>query len=160
MVIHKRKKNIRQRAGTTHGFGSMKKNRGAGHRGGRGNAGTGKRGDAKKPSIWKNDKYFGKNGFHSLRTPLKAISVRMIDDNADSWVKKGLITEKGGIYTIDLKKLGYDKLLGTGQVTKKLNITLSSITSKAEEKVTALGGSITVIAVKTPKTAEVTEKSK
>ena len=42
MVVNKRKKNLRQRAGTTHGYGSMKKNRGAGNREGRGNAGAGK----------------------------------------------------------------------------------------------------------------------
>ena len=60
MVAKKRKKNTRQRAGTTHGWGSMKKHRGKGNKGGAGMAGTGKRGDAKKPAIWKNKKYFGK----------------------------------------------------------------------------------------------------
>ena len=63
MVVNKRKKSTRQRAGTTHGYGSMKKHRGAGHRGGRGASGTGKRADSKKPSIWKQTDYFGKHGF-------------------------------------------------------------------------------------------------
>ena len=55
MTINKRKKNTRQSAGTTHGCGSMKKRRGAGNRGGRGNAGSGKRGDAKKQRYQKKD---------------------------------------------------------------------------------------------------------
>jgi len=63
----KRKKVTKQRGSKTHGWGAMKKHRGAGNRGGRGMAGTGKRGDAKKPSIQKNKKYFGKYGFKSLK---------------------------------------------------------------------------------------------
>ena len=54
MSVNKRKKNTRMRAKTTHGYGSMKKNRGAGNRGGRGMAGSGKRADQIKPTILKN----------------------------------------------------------------------------------------------------------
>ena len=38
-----RKKNTRQRGSHTHGWGAKKKHRGAGNRGGRGNAGSGPR---------------------------------------------------------------------------------------------------------------------
>ena len=48
MVINKSKKKLKYRGSKTHGCGSMKKRRGAGHRGGRGAAGSGKRGDTKK----------------------------------------------------------------------------------------------------------------
>ena len=69
MVVNKRKKNTRMRGNTTHGWGSMKKRRGAGNRGGRGNAGTGKRADQKKPTILKlyGNSYFGKHGFKNQR---------------------------------------------------------------------------------------------
>ena len=63
MVVNKRKKNSRQRGSTTHGFGSKKKHRGHGSRGGSGLAGTGKRADAKKPSFWHDTEYFGGHGF-------------------------------------------------------------------------------------------------
>ena len=59
MVVNKRKKVTRYRAHTTHGGGHRKKRRGAGNRGGKGNAGTGKRGKAKKPSY----EPLGKKGF-------------------------------------------------------------------------------------------------
>ena len=62
MVVRKRKKNSRQHGSTTHGWGAMKKHRGAGNRGGRGLAGTGKRADQMKPLHWK-ERYFGKLGF-------------------------------------------------------------------------------------------------
>ena len=75
MVINKSKKKLKYRGSKTHGCGSMKKRRGAGHRGGRGAAGSGKRGDAKKPSIW-GGTYFGKHGFHSrFKKPNTIISV-------------------------------------------------------------------------------------
>src|SRR3989338_1771827 len=43
MVVYKRKKVTKYRGSVTHGGGSRKKRRGAGSRGGRGNAGSGKR---------------------------------------------------------------------------------------------------------------------
>ena len=50
----------------------MKKHRGAGNKGGRGNAGTGKRSDCKKPSVWGIEHFYGKHGF----TPVSPSSVR------------------------------------------------------------------------------------
>ena len=149
MTNHKRKKNSRQRAGTTHGWGSMKKHRGAGHRGGRGRAGTGKRGDAKKPSIWKNRKYFGKLGFTSLSKKQVTINLKQIDDNAVNWAKRGLISSASDVYEVNLSKLGYDKLLGTGKVTKKLNIMVDSASPRAIDKVGQAGGNVAT-AQKTP----------
>ena len=52
MPANKRKKLSRMRGTHTHKGGDKKKRRGAGHRGGRGNSGSGKRGDAKKPRYW------------------------------------------------------------------------------------------------------------
>ena len=63
----KRKKVNKYRGSQTHGGGAKKKRRGAGNRGGRGMAGSGKRADQKKPSILKEygNRYFGKRGFRS-----------------------------------------------------------------------------------------------
>ena len=149
MTTHKIKKVVKQRAKTTHGYGSMKKNRGAGNRGGRGRAGTGKRGDAKKPSCWKDKKFFGKYGFkrkNSVKT--KSITLKQIDDNADSWTAKGIMENLSGTYKIDLAKLGYNKLLGTGQAKKKLEVNVQSATEKAVEKIKKAGGKITVLNIR------------
>ena len=157
MAVHKRKKNERHRAKTTHGWGSMKKRRGAGNRGGRGNAGTGKRGDANKPNIWGVKKYFGKNGFSSKsRAPaMVPINIKTLEDRADMLVKKGHIKFENGAYVIDLAQLGYNKLLSTGNATKKLIITTAYATEKAVEKVKKAGGDVKVTAAK--KTAPAAE---
>jgi large subunit ribosomal protein L15 len=121
MAVHMRKKNSRQRGSKTHGWGSMKKHRGAGHRGGRGMAGTGKRCDSKKPMIWGDLKYFGKHGFKkkNIKVIIKPITIRIVEQKLNAWTNKNLIEEKAGTYNIELKRLGYNKLLSNGKVTNK-----------------------------------------
>jgi large subunit ribosomal protein L15 len=150
----KPKKNVRQRGGKTHGWGSMKKHRGAGNRGGRGNAGSGKRADHKKPSYWDNRKpmrpgqkrgqdYFGKHGFHSVtRMPTITINLRNLDQQVDSLLADKKIRKDGDSYTIDLQSLGIHKLLGTGKVTKKMHITVQHASPSAIEKIEAAGGRV------------------
>ena len=76
----KRKKVTRKRGTETHGHGASKKRRGAGHRGGRGNSGAGKRGDFKIAKVAKyNNKHHGKYGFTSKnRKDIKAINIHQI----------------------------------------------------------------------------------
>lgn len=142
MTIHKRKKLTRYRASKTHGCGSMKKRRGAGHRGGRGNAGSGKKGDCKKPSY--TTRRFGKYGFTSIHSELNAINLRHLEDGLETFVSQGVFTSKAGTYDIDLSKIKVQKLLGTGSVTKKLNIKVDVASPSAIAKVQAAGGKVTV----------------
>lgn len=146
MVVNKRSKNSRARGSWTHGWGAKKKHRGAGHRGGRGKAGSGKRGDTKKPSLaWKDKKYFGKYGFKSKNTRLiKPINISILDLNIDKFVEQKLASKERDKYVIDLGKVGYNKLLGAGNTSKKLNITVKFSSAKAVEKIKAAGGDVTV----------------
>lgn len=132
------------RGSKTHGGGAMKKRRGAGNRGGRGMAGTGKRGDGKKPSIWKNSKYFGVHGFSSHKKHDSSVNIAYIEGRAETLVKEGLIKKEGETYVIDLNLLGYQKLLGKGNVTRKYNITCSKASPSVIEKVKNSGGLVTV----------------
>jgi large subunit ribosomal protein L15 len=146
-MLKRRKKNTRQRATVTHGWGSMKKHRGAGHRGGRGAAGSGKRGDAKKPSYWKNLRRYGKHGFTShasLRGA--AINVGHLASAVERMVADEMITKKGDVYVVDLDAMGIERLLGTGVVDVKLELTVLSASAKAIEKVEKAGGKVTVTA--------------
>ncbi len=144
-MFKRRKKNTRQRAGTTHGWGSMKKHRGAGHRGGRGNAGSGKRGDAKKPSFWKDASRYGKHGFTS-KAAMKGASVNVghLSSAAERMAVDGLAERNGDAFVIDLSSLGIEKLLGTGTVEKKLRLTVETASQRAVEKVERAGGSVTL----------------
>jgi large subunit ribosomal protein L15 len=141
MTINKRKKVSRLRGNTTHGWGSMKKNRGSGNRGGKGNAGSGKRSDSKKPSIW-SGKYFGKHGFTSKNTKcIKATNINYLEENLLKLTKDSA-NKENGFYSIDLKKLGFDKLLSKGKVTNKYKVKVQFASKKAVEKLKAGGGEV------------------
>ena len=145
MSVNKRKKNTRQRGSMTHGWGAKKKHRGKGHQGGAGMAGTGKRADSKKPSIWKDKHYFGKHGFVS-KTPkvkIKAINISELEEHAEHYVSSKLITKEKGIYIVELKKLGFNKLLGSGQVSGKFKINAPYSSFAAVEKIKEAGGEVT-----------------
>ena len=137
----KRKKVTRQRGSKTHGWGSMKKHRGAGNRGGRGLAGTGKRADTRKPSIWK-AKYFGPLGFTPRKKDQKTVNLSYFDASAERLVKQGKAKLEGDTYILDLKQLGFDKLLSKGVVNKRYKIHCDSATPRAIEKVKAKGGEV------------------
>ncbi len=146
MVMNKRKKNTRQRGGTTHGWGSMKKHRGAGNRGGRGNAGTGKRGDARKPSIWHNPNYFGKHGFIKQGpTPqIQEISIKTLEQITPKLLKEGIAKDNKDMIELDLENAGYQKLVSQGNVTRAYVISVAYASSKAVEKIQAAKGSVTL----------------
>lgn len=145
MTINKRKKNTRQRGSKTHGWGAKKKHRGQGHRGGRGMAGTGKRADSKKPSIWKEEHYFGKFGFVSKtpKTKINPVNISYIEQHIEKFVSLGLIKKENGFYSVELGKLGFNKLLGDGRVSMKFRIAAPYASKAAAEKVKGAGGEIT-----------------
>jgi len=140
----KTKKVRKLRGSHTHGYGSKKKHRGAGSRGGRGLAGSGKRAAQKKPSIFKKygKKYFGRYGFKSLKKKIKAINIDYLEKNIEKLVKKKLVKKEGNTFLIDLNKLGFEKLLGSGKVTQKFKISVKSASKKAIEKIKKAGGEI------------------
>jgi len=106
-------------------------------------AGTGKRADHKKPSYW-HDVYFGKHGFKfkGEKDEITLINVQYLDENADKLVSQNLASKQGDSYVIDISKLGANKLLGKGSVTKKLNITAKYASNSVKEKVKSAGGEV------------------
>jgi large subunit ribosomal protein L15 len=154
MTHNKRKKTSRLRGSWTHGWGEKKKHRGAGSRGGRGNAGSGKRSDVKKPTFQKEKRVFGRNGFYNPTTKgtISAINVGYFD-SANLNGKKGVEFKKDAI-TIDLSVLGYAKLLGSGVVTGKYVVTAKYATAKAISKIEAAGGSVEIVEAAAPKASK------
>ncbi len=143
MVVKRRKKSSRQCK--THGWGANK-HRNSGMRGGYGNAGTGKKSDNKKPSIWgtKTD-YFGKHGFvPQAQKYICAINLRDVEDKLPVWLEEKHAKQEAGTIILDLEEVGYNKLLSTGRLTKKIKITVANATAGAAEKVKAAGGELVV----------------
>lgn len=139
-MLNKRKKSIKFRGHHTHGYGSKKKHRGSGHQGGVGLAGTGKKADQKRPSIWKDPKYFGRYGFVSRKKPLRAINLFYIEEHFDSLLKDGKIKQEGELFLVDIAELKADKLLGSGEPTRKYKIKASHASESAKAKVSEKGG--------------------
>ena len=152
MTVNKRKKNVRQRGHKTHGWGSKKKHRGKGHQGGAGMAGTGKRADSKKPSIWKDKDYFGKHGFVSKTPKIKInpVNVSYIEEHINKFISASLVKKENGVYSVELEKLGYNKLLGDGKVMAKFKIKTPYASKSAVEKIKQAGGEVTgMVEIKT-----------
>jgi len=143
MTINKRKKNTRQRGSKTHGWGAKKKHRGKGHQGGAGMAGSGKRADSKKPSIWK-ERYFGKFGFVSKTPKIKItpVNISFIEQHLDKYISSNLVTKEDGVYSVDLNKLGFNKLLGDGRVSIKFKIKTPYASKTAIDKIKSAGGEV------------------
>ncbi|MBI3052228.1 uL15 family ribosomal protein [Candidatus Woesearchaeota archaeon] len=145
MTANRRKKSSRHRGSHTHGWGSMKKHRGAGHHGGAGMAGTGKRADSKKPSVWKLD-YFGRRGFSPPGArDVRAVNISYIEEHLPFFVGKGAAVEESGKYLIDLGKAGYSKLLGKGRLRSKMVIKVKSASRSAVESVKESGGEVQLV---------------
>ena len=140
----KGKKSRKLRGGQTHGYGAKKKHRGAGNRGGRGRAGSGKRADQKKPSYQKVGKgYLGKHGFTSKNSvKIIAINIRDLEVQIDAFVAQKLAKKSGDMYSINLDDIGYNKLLGAGKATKKMEIKCAYASAGAAEKIQAAGGKL------------------
>jgi large subunit ribosomal protein L15 len=146
MTVNHRRKNSRQRGSHTHGWGAMKKHRGAGNRGGSGKSGSGKRADSNKPSYWADPEYFGKHGFvNKGATPkINPINLAQIEEKLNLFIQKKLAAHEAGGFRINLKDIGFNKLLGKGKTSRKLFITCDYASSKAIEAVEAAGGKISL----------------
>jgi large subunit ribosomal protein L15 len=143
MVSRKRGKMSRHRGSHTHGYGAMKKHRGSGNKGGKGNAGSGKRADSKKPSIWKNKDYFGKYGFVNVsKREINTINIRDIEERLDKYLAEKKITFSNNVYAIDLSLFGVDKLLGSGAAKHSFMIKVASASAQAIEKIEEAGGKV------------------
>ena len=119
-----------------------KKGRGAGLRGGRGNAGCHK---TKRIMYERVGRIWGAHGFKRPQTVVmanNAINLKVVEESAAEWVDQGNASKKGKVVSIDLKKMGYDKLLGTGVPSQAYKITISAASAKAVEKVEAAGGEV------------------
>ncbi len=85
--------------------------------------------------------YFGKRGFtspKSLRRRINTINVGQLDENAQKISEEKRMDR----FFIDLEKLGFTKLLGTGKVTKPLAVKVTFCSKSAAEKIKEAGGEV------------------
>jgi large subunit ribosomal protein L15 len=138
-------KKKRQRGTRSHGGGSHKHNRGAGHRGGRGAAGRDKHEYHHYPPL-------GKHGFtppEKTQDAVAEVTVQELDEDAALLAAEGLAESEDGAYHIDARDVaedGYEvdvvKVLGNGQARQELHVTADAFTSSARKLVEEAGGSV------------------
>jgi len=80
------------------------------------------------------EKYFGKHGFHSPQ----AIHHK---ENTLNLNKLTQLTQPNQT-EINLTTMGYTKLLGTGQITTPLTITIPTCSKTAKQKIQTAGGKL------------------
>jgi len=118
-------------------------NRGAGNRGGKGRAGSGKKGDCKKPSYWKTES-FGKKAFGmNSSEKLKVINIGKVQERIDSLIATKKV-KNDEVVALNLTELGFEKLLGSGSLKSKVNITVNEASDNAITKIEAAGGKIII----------------
>jgi large subunit ribosomal protein L15 len=123
------------------GWGSRKKHRGAGERGGRGLAGLHKH---RWPYALKYmPEHFGKRGF--VRPPavsrvVSAVNVGDLDQRLEEFLQKGLAKREAERIVIDVTKLGFEKVLGRGRVTRPFDVIAKEFSESAKRKLEEAGG--------------------
>ena len=130
------------RGSRTHGRG-RKAGRGAGLRGGRGNAGLHKH---KWISVVKYcPDYFGHHGFKRPQSVVKdkiTVNLSEVEQSLPALAKDGYAVQKDGKWSVDLTKMGVDKLLGSGKISTPISIKVPEASASALEKLKAAGGAI------------------
>ena len=135
MTTRTRKKIIKLRGSRTCAGGHAKKRRGAGNRGGRGNAGLNKH--KKSLMVKEMPNHYGRYGF---KIPQKVKRLKKV--NPIKLRDIDIIVNQLGLEQIDLAKFGYDKVLSGGILTKPVAIKAKLFSKKAKQMIEKYGGSI------------------
>ena len=125
------------RGSRNHGWGQVAQHRASGHKGGLGQSGMLKHHFS---TMLKEDpKHFGHNSNNPPTRNIikKWVGIRDLDD---LYLRSGKQEDSKKI--LDLKDLGFNKLLGGGKVKNAYSIKIDQFTAKAEEKVKNAGGEL------------------
>ena len=140
MIRTKRKIN-KLRGSRSNGGGCTKKRRGAGNKGGKGNAGA-----SKQHWTWTvkfDPDHYGKHGFKRPQKMIKkinAVNLGYLEEQANNLIANGKASKDGDSIVIDVTELGYDKVLAKDKITKPFIISAHNFSSSAIEKIEELGG--------------------
>ena len=125
----KRKKVIKMRGSKTHGYGSKKKHRGGGSKGGKGQAGQ-----------FKHKKTFFKRWGKEKQPRFKSLEQRNIRVKEKAINLGDLIKLAEGRSEIDASEFGYGKVLSEGILEKPVTIKAKKFSERAKQKIEAAGG--------------------
>jgi len=142
MAPHKLRKIRKKRGSRTHGWGQVGQHRKKSVKGSRK---VGRHKHLWTYIIKHEPEYFGKRGFKSpksLRSQVNVINVGQLDELVTKLEMEKQLEKKGGKPLLDLEKLGYQKLLGTGKLTRAITLKVPFCSERAAQKVEEAGGKI------------------
>lgn len=139
---HKLRKTRKMRGSRTCGYGIVGQHRGSGQRG--------ERRVGRHKHLWSyvlryEPDYFGKKGFvppKTLHKEDRIINVGQLEDLIEKLSTEEKLETKEGKIFLDLKKLGYTKLLGMGEITKPVLVKVSAYSKSAVKKIENAGGQV------------------
>ena len=143
MVVRREKKSKYMHGTRTWGWGRVGQHRRSGRKGGRGRVGYHKHKwtwVVKYAPDW-----YGKHGFtrHPSIVPVyRILNVGVLDEMIEDLAAKGIARVEGGKYFVDITKLGYNKLGGSGRVTKPIVVETIKATEEAVRKIEEAGGKV------------------
>jgi large subunit ribosomal protein L15 len=139
MVVRRKKKFRKFRGHRSYGKGSHKKARGGGSRGGRGLAGLHKH--KWSYTVKYAPDHFGKRGFKRIvKKEIKSINLKELDKIAEKLLEEKIVSMEDGKIKIDVGKIGYEKVLGLGKISKPLIIEAKYFSKSAIKKIEEAGG--------------------
>ncbi|MBY9013463.1 MAG: uL15 family ribosomal protein [Candidatus Lokiarchaeota archaeon] len=140
----------------TQGYGTVGQHRKAGQRAGKGKTTQWKK--SKKSYYLKQkelgfpdpDWDFGKRGFKRPQDinriyHVNALNLKDLDAKIEDLTLKNVATKSGNTYTLNLKDINIQKILGRGDINKKINLTVNKASKRAIEKIESAGGKVTLL---------------
>ena len=139
---HKLRKTRKMRGSRTHGYGTIGQHRKKGTKG--------ERKVGRHKHLWTyvikyEPDYFGKKGFtshKSLHRKISTINVGELEELVNKLSAEKTLEKKTGKIFLDLEKLGYNKLLGTGKIAQPILVKVASHSETASKKLEKVGGEI------------------
>ncbi|MEM4061702.1 MAG: uL15 family ribosomal protein [Desulfurococcaceae archaeon] len=142
MVVRKRKKSRKLRGRTrTMGWGRVGQHRKSGSKGGVGAVGF-----HKHKVMWMikyAPEWYGKHGCTSvqqLRGAPRIINVGEINEIVLDMIAKNVAIKEEGMVVFNAIELGYDKVLGKGEVTVQIKLIAKHVSETAKRKIEEAGG--------------------
>ena len=138
---HKLRKVRKKRGSRTHGYGQVGQHR----KGSKGRRKAGLHKERWTYVIKYEPDYFEKRGFTSQKAisrKINVINVGELDELADKLATEKKLKRKQKKIILDLDKLGYNKLLGTGKITRPMLVKVAAHSEAAAKKLEEAGGQV------------------
>jgi large subunit ribosomal protein L15 len=129
---HKLRKIRKTRGSRTQGYGRIGQHRDSGSKGHRK---VGRHKHLWSLVVTSEPNYFGNHGFTSPQSINRKTST----------INLQKLVEMAQTETVDLTRMGYTKLLGTGRISKALTVTVPTCSKLAQEKIVQAGGKVITV---------------